>query len=234
MLARGYQAQPARTVKAIDLAADRPAGRRPDRDHRLRREGVHPAAHHHRLRRSQDCFVSAISTDIIPTQGTAIGDAITKPLPPYGRRSKNRIKPSSSSPTARTTRGTSLEQAEAACKARHRSSIPSEWDCPTGRRSPSITGKVHDRLQKGRRAGTIVVTRLDEPLLAADRDRREGDLCAGQHIRRPGLNPIYGGHQQLKMQETEIESRQFTDYEARFQYFLGHCAPAAGAGFVYL
>jgi Ca-activated chloride channel family protein len=81
-------------------------------------------------------FVSAISTDIIPTQGSAMPSH--GPLPLTARR--RTIKPSSSSPTARTTRGMSSNRLKLLPKQAS-SSIPSEWGCPTGRRSPSTTGK---------------------------------------------------------------------------------------------
>jgi Ca-activated chloride channel family protein len=61
------------------------------------------------------------------------------------------------------------------------------------------------------------VSRLDETLLQQIATAGKGIYVRASNS-EAGLRPIM--EEIGKIQETEIESRQFTDYESRFQYFL--------------
>jgi Ca-activated chloride channel family protein len=158
-------------------------------------------------------FVSAISTDIIPTQGTAVGDAIARAIASYGETKNN--KAIIIITDGEDHQGSVLEQAEAAAKAGI-AIYTIGMGLPDGAPIPVYNGKVMTGFKKDG-SGNIIVSRLDEALL-----QQIATVGKGIYVRasnsEAGLRPIM--EEIGKIQESEIESRQFTDYESRFQYFL--------------
>jgi len=158
-------------------------------------------------------FVSAISTDIIPTQGTAIGDAITRAIASYGDTKNN--KAIIIITDGEDHQGDVLEQAETAAKAGILI-YTIGMGLPDGAPIPVYNGKVMTGYKKDG-SGNIIVSRLDETLLQQIATAGKGIYVRASNS-EAGLRPIM--EEIGKIQETEIESRQFTDYESRFQYFL--------------
>jgi Ca-activated chloride channel homolog len=159
-------------------------------------------------------FVSTVSTDIIPEQGTAIGEAIALSVKAFGdtKNSKALIIISD----GEDHQGDVLEQAEAAVKkgiAIYCIGIGS----PEGAPIPEYRDGVMTGFKKDH-SGKPVVTKLDESLL-----QQIASVGGGMYVRATnseiGLKPIFD--QLSKIQKAEIETKQFTDYESRFQYFLG-------------
>lgn len=158
-------------------------------------------------------FVSAISTDIIPTQGTAIGDAISRAIASYGETKNNKALIIITD--GEDHQGSVTEQAEAAVKAGI-SIYTIGMGLTDGAPIPVYNGKVMTGFKKDG-SGNTVVSRLDESLL-----QQVAAVGKGIYVRasnsEAGLKPVMD--EIGKIQESEIETKQFTDYESRFQYFL--------------
>ncbi|MCF8277605.1 MAG: VWA domain-containing protein [Flavobacteriales bacterium] len=160
-------------------------------------------------------FLRSIDTDIVPTQGTAIGKAIELAMTSFSANSKaNRS-------IIVITDGENheddaLEQAAAAAEQGikvHTIGIG------------SIDGTPIPVYQRGQmmgyrkdRAGNTVVTKLNETML-----QQIAAAGGGTYVRannsRTGLNVLMD---ELEgMQREEFDSKMFTSYEDRFQYFFG-------------
>jgi Ca-activated chloride channel family protein len=111
--------------------------------------------------------------------------------------------------------GNVLEQTEAAVK-KGISIYTIGMGSSEGSPIPIYNGNVQTGYKKDREGNTII-TRLDETLL-----QRMASIGNGIYVRannsETGLQKIF--EEINKIQKTEIESRQFSDYENRFQYFL--------------
>jgi Ca-activated chloride channel family protein len=87
---------------------------------------------------------------------------------------------------------------------------------PDGAPIPIYNGNIRTGYKKDRE-GTTIMSRLDETLL-----QRLASIGNGTYVRannsETGLQKIL--EEINKIEKTEIESRQFSDYENRFQYFL--------------
>lgn len=158
-------------------------------------------------------FVSAISTDIVPTQGTAIGEAISRAVTSYGETKNNKALIIITD--GEDHEGNAVEQAEEAAKAGI-SIYTIGMGLPDGAPIPVYNGKVMTGFKKDG-SGNTVVSRLDEPLLQQIATAGKGIYVRANNS-EAGLKPVMD--EIGKIQESEIETRQFTDYESRFQYFL--------------
>jgi Ca-activated chloride channel homolog len=158
-------------------------------------------------------FVSAISTDIIPTQGTAIGEAITRAIASYGESKNNKALIIITD--GEDHEGSVLDQAETAVKAGI-TLYTIGMGLPDGAPIPVYNGKAMIGYKKDA-SGNTIVSRLDESLL-----QQVATVGKGIYVRannsEAGLKPVMDAIGRI--QESEIETKQFTDYESRFQYFL--------------
>jgi Ca-activated chloride channel family protein len=159
-------------------------------------------------------FLSTINTDLVPVQGTAIGDAIRIAVKSFGESKNNKALIIITD--GEDFQGNVLEEAEKAEKA----GIPIYtigMGLPEGAPIPVYKDNLMIGYKKDG-SGNPVVSRLDETLL-----QQVATVGKGVYIRasnsETGLKPILDNLS--KIQESEIEAKQFTDYEARFQYFLG-------------
>jgi len=161
-------------------------------------------------------FLNAINTNIVPVQGTAIADAIKMAAGSFGQT--NHSKAIIVISDGEDHQGDVLEQTEAAAK----NGIffyTVGMGTPEGSPIPVYSGNVQTGFKKDRE-GTTVITRLDESLL-----QRIASIGKGIYVR---ANNSEEGWQKVfddlnKIQKTELDSRQFSDYEVRFQYFAGFC-----------
>jgi Ca-activated chloride channel family protein len=160
-------------------------------------------------------FLSAVDTKIVPTQGTAIGEAIDMATVSFGETDHNKA-------IVVITDGENHEDdAIEAAKTAHDLGInvytigmglPEGAPIPIYNQYGSQTGYKKDR------SNTTVITKLNEDML-----RQIAAAGGGAYARAnnasTGLKRIFDDINEID--KKEIETRQFTDYEDRFQIFLG-------------
>jgi Ca-activated chloride channel homolog len=158
-------------------------------------------------------FVSTINPGMIPTQGTAIADAIELAIQSFGDSENNKALVIISD--GEDHQGNVLEQSELAASKgiiiyTIGMGLPEGAPIPEYRNGRRI-GFKEDR------EGNTVVSKLDETLL-----QRIATIGNGMYVRATnsttGLNKIFNDINEI--QKSEIESKQFADYENQFQYFL--------------
>jgi len=158
-------------------------------------------------------FVVTINPGMIPTQGTAIGDAVDLAINTFGESKKNKALIIISD--GEDHEGNVLEQAELAA-AKGITIYTIGMGLPEGGPIPVYNGDVLVGFKKDKE-GNAIVSKLDETLL-----QRIATIGKGMYIRatnsETGLNRIFDDINEI--QKSEIESKQFADYENQFQYFL--------------
>ncbi|MBK5286615.1 MAG: VWA domain-containing protein [Bacteroidia bacterium] len=160
-------------------------------------------------------FLNFIDTDIIPTQGTAIGAAIELAIKSFPQDQKH------NKALVIITDGENHEDdALTATKSAQEKGIIVHtfgMGSADGAPIPVYHNKVQVDYKKDRN-GTIVISKLDETELS--KIALEG---GGKFIRATnsddGLSVIV--KEINKMEKTEFGAKMITDYEDRFQYFLG-------------
>ena len=158
-------------------------------------------------------FVATINPGMIPTQGTAIKDAIDLAINTFGESKRNKALVIISD--GEDHEGNVLEQAElAATKGITIYTIG--MGLPEGGPIPIYNGDALVGFKKDKE-GNAIVSKLDETLL-----QQIASIGNGMYVRATnsatGLNRIFDDINEI--QKTEIESKQFADYENQFQYFL--------------
>jgi Ca-activated chloride channel family protein len=159
-------------------------------------------------------FLSAVDTKIVPTQGTAIGEAINMAVQSFDDNKHNKA-------IVVITDGENHEDdAVDAAKAAAEKGIKVftiGMGLPEGAPIPLYDRNGNRLGYKKDRQGKTVVTRLDEDML-----RQIAAAGGGSYVRAnnatTGLSKVLDDIN--KIQKQEIETRQFTDYEDRFQIFL--------------
>jgi len=159
-------------------------------------------------------FLSAVDTKIIPTQGTAIGEAVNMAVESFDDSKHNKA-------IVVITDGENHEDdAVGAAKAAAEKGIKVftiGMGMPDGAPIPMYDKNGNMLGYKKDRSGKTVVTKLNEDML-----RQIAAAGNGSYVRASsattGLSKILDDIN--KIQKMEIETRQFTDYEHRFQIFL--------------
>ena len=159
-------------------------------------------------------FLSVINTNSVPVQGTAIADALEMATNSFGQSKHNKAIIIISD--GEDHQGGVLEKASDAAKKGiviYTVGIGS----PEGGPIPIYTNNVLTGYLKDRE-GTTVITKLDDTLL-----QKIATIGKAMYVR--STNSEEGWQKVLddlnKIQKSELESRQFSDYEDRFQYFIG-------------
>jgi Ca-activated chloride channel family protein len=160
-------------------------------------------------------FIDTVDTDIVPVQGTAIGKAIDRAMKSFDFEE----------PTTKVliviTDGENMEGdlSEAAERAAEKDVII--YAIGMGSES-GVPIPVYD--SRGRRtdfkrnpAGEVVMTRLDRQALEKMVSYGKGKYYRGTTA-QDELNEIYDDIN--SMERREFGTKQFTDYESRFQYFV--------------
>lgn len=159
-------------------------------------------------------FTENISTGIIPTQGTAIAQAIDMAVTGFGESKHNKAIVIITD--GEDHEGNVLEQAETAVKA-NINIYTIGMGLPEGSPIPVYSNGIQTGYKKDR-DGQTVMTKLDETLL-----QRLASIGKGMYVRattsETGLGRIFD--EIGRIEKTEIEEKQFSDYEDQFQYFLG-------------
>ncbi len=160
-------------------------------------------------------FLSAVDTKIVPTQGTAIGEAIEMATLSFGETDHNKA-------IIVITDGENHEDdaVEAASLANEMgiNVFTIGMGLPEGAPIPLYNSYGVQTGFKKDKKNTTVVTKLNEDML-----RQIAAAGGGAYARAnnasSGLKRIFNDISEID--KKEIETRQFTDYEDRFQIFLG-------------
>jgi len=159
-------------------------------------------------------FLSAISTEIVPVQGTAIGSAIELAMKSFTEENdKNKA-------LIIITDGENHEDdpVSAATSAHNENIIVHT----IGMGSPSgapiiIKGRFGRQDYHIDKEGEVVVSKLDEKTLQQIAAAGHGTYIRANNV-KTGLDKIFDEID--KMEKEEYESQAYSDYEDRFQYFI--------------
>jgi Ca-activated chloride channel family protein len=158
-------------------------------------------------------FISTINTGMVPTQGTAIGEAIDIAAKSFGESKHN--KAIIIITDGEDHQGGVLEQTDDAVK-KGMAVYTIGMGLPEGAPIPVYEGDRQVGYKKDQQ-GSVIMTKLDETLL-----QKIASLGNGIYIRasnsETGLNKIFDDIN--KIEKTEIETKQYSDFEDRFQYFV--------------
>ena len=159
-------------------------------------------------------FLNTINTEMVPTQGTAIGDAIRLSLQAF-ETGEQKYKSlviitdgENHEGDAQIAVGEAVEQGVVV----HTVGVGS----PKGSPIPLYKNNVQIDFKRDR-AGNVVLSKLDETMLqqvAVKGDGKYFRLSPGNDELEQLMNEIG------TMEKKEIEERVFTDYEDQFQYFI--------------
>ncbi len=159
-------------------------------------------------------FLSAVDTKIIPTQGTAIGEAINMAVSSFDDSKHNKA-------IVVITDGENHEDdAVGAAKAAAEKGIKVftiGMGLPEGAPIPLYDRNGNKLGYKKDKQGKTVITKLDEDMLRKIAAAGDGSYVRANNA-TTGLSKVLEDINQI--QKEEIETRQFTDYEDRFQIFL--------------
>ena len=161
-------------------------------------------------------FLSTINTNIVPTQGTAIGKAIGLALNSFNMTNDQ------SKAIIIITDGENHED-DAIKKAReaqelgvyvHTIGMGSVvgGPIPLKNKNGNITGYQKDE------SGNTVITKLNETMLKEIAHNGNGSYIRANST-QSGLDALF--NEINKMEKKEIGSKVFTDYKDRFQWFIG-------------
>lgn len=161
-------------------------------------------------------FLDVVDTDVVPTPGTSIASAIKRALESY-----NFEEPSTKVLVIITdgenTEGDAFRAAQdAAAKGILLYTIG--LGSPTGTPIPVYNAAGQQIDFKRDRSGEVVVTKLDEASLEQIASIGKGKYYRGTNS-QDELEAIYKDINSL--QKREFGVKQFTDYEDRFQFFIG-------------
>lgn len=160
-------------------------------------------------------FLSAVDTKIVPTQGTAIGEAIELATLSFGETDHNKA-------IIIITDGENHEgdAVEAATLANELNInvFTIGMGLPEGAPIPIYNSYGVQTGFKKDKNNTTVITKLNEDMLRQIAAAGEGAYARANNA-STGLKRIFD--EISAIDKKEIETRQFTDYEDRFQVFLG-------------
>ncbi|MDD4848149.1 MAG: VWA domain-containing protein [Bacteroidales bacterium] len=161
-------------------------------------------------------FLNTINTNIVPTQGTAIAEAITKAMESFNFEDTHG-KAIVIITDGEDHEGKALDVAkEAAEKGVQIYTIG--MGVAEGAPIPILNARGEVTGFKTDKQGSTIITRLNETML-----QQIASIGNGMYVRanntRDGLKLIYDDIR--KMDQTEFDSQMFSDYEDQFQILLG-------------
>lgn len=163
-------------------------------------------------------FLSTVSPDIVPTQGTAVGSAIDLAIKSFGeKQDKNRAIIIISD--GENHEDDAVAQSTAAIDAGiivHAIGVGS----PEGTPIPLYVNGKKTGFRKDNE-GNTVVTKLNETMLQQIAAAGKGVYIRGNNL-SSGLRTLLD--EINKMEKKQFDSKMFTDYEDRFQYLLASAA----------
>jgi Ca-activated chloride channel family protein len=159
-------------------------------------------------------FLSTINTDIVPTQGTAIAEAIELSTESFDDNKHE--KAIIIITDGEDHEGDAIQAASATAKKGIRiytigMGLPEGGPIPVFNKSGVQTGFKKDL------KNNTVITKLNETMLQQIASKGNGKYVRANNA-QTGLSIIFD--EINKLEKTEFESRVFSDYEDRFQYLL--------------
>lgn len=162
---------------------------------------------------SAQLFLASVNTQVVPKQGTAIGAAIDLAMRSFTPD------PAPGKAIIIITDGENHEDdAVAAAEEAHKQGIVVHtigMGLPQGAPIPVVRGDRGDYRRD--KEGKVVMTRLDEATLEKV-SSAGGGLYIRANTAQVGLDELFD--EINTMQKSEIEARQFSEYEEQFQYFF--------------
>lgn len=161
-------------------------------------------------------FISTINTDLIPNQGTVVGEAVELAARSFGKDAKNKAIIIFSDGEDHEN-GDAVKAVQDAVKQGikvYTIGIGLDEGAPI-----PVFDKYGQRIgYKKDKEGNTVITKLDENIL-----RQLANIGDGMYVRASnsnvGLDDIYNDID--KIEKAEIETKVFTDYDDQFQWFVG-------------
>lgn len=163
---------------------------------------------------SAKLFLESVSTEIVPTQGTAIGAAIE-----LGMRSFSPDFEGSKAMIIITDGENHEDDAIGAATAAAENGVIVHtigMGLPQGGPIPVFRNGQKDYRKD--RDGNVVVTKLDETMLQQVAAAGKGVYVRANNA-QVGLNTLFS--EINKMESAEMESRVYSEYNDQFQYFIG-------------
>jgi Ca-activated chloride channel family protein len=163
---------------------------------------------------SAKLFLNSISTQMVPTQGTAIGAAIN-----LGIKSFNPQFAGSKAMIVITDGENHEDDAIGAATQAAKDGIviyTLGMGLPQGGPIPENAGG--QKTYRKDRQGNTIVTKLDEQLLQKIAEAGKGAYIRANNS-QVGLNNLF--NEVNKMEKSELETQIYADYDDKFQYFIG-------------
>jgi len=160
-------------------------------------------------------FLSAVDTKIVPSQGTAIGEAIDLSVASFddGEHNKAIIVITDGENHEDDAIGAATSASEIGIKV-----FTIGMGLPEGSPIPLYNQYGNQTGFKKDRQGQTVITKLNEDMLRQIAAAGDGSYARANNA-STGLRKIFDDISEIE--KKEIETKQFTDYEDRFQYYLG-------------
>lgn len=160
-------------------------------------------------------FVQSVNTETVPVQGTAIGEAIRVASKSF--EENDHSKAIIVITDGENHEGDAVEQAHLAAE-KEINVYTIGMGSPEGGPIP-VFNKYNNRIGfKKDRQGNTVITKLNEQMLQQIAAAGNGKFVRANNS-KAGLDEIFDDIN--KLEETEIESKMYSEYEDRFQYFIG-------------
>jgi len=164
---------------------------------------------------SAKMFLSTISPDIVPVQGTAIGSAIELGM--------NSFTPSVESSKALIVITDGENHEDDAVQAARSAAEKGIKVCTIGIGNPDgspvpVMGSGGQKTYLKDRQGNTVISKLDEKTLQQIAAAGNGVYVRSSDT-RIGLNTVFD--ELNKMEKQEMDVKTYSDYDERFQYFFG-------------
>jgi len=158
-------------------------------------------------------FLNTVNPDMLPVQGTAIGEAVTLGTKSFGESEHN--KAIIIITDGENHEGDALKTVEEAVELGIKV-YTIGMGLPEGGPIPILENNTLTGYKKDRE-GHIITTKLNEAMLQQIAAAGQGSYVRANNS-QAGLNKIF--EEIDKLEESEFETKTFSDYEDRFQYFL--------------
>ena len=159
-------------------------------------------------------FLSSISTKIVPSQGTAIGEAISMAVGSFDDEKHNKA-------IIVITDGENHEsdaiEAARAASEKEIAVYTIGMGLPEGTPIPLYNGYNQQIGFKKDRQGQTIITKLNETMLQQIASSGNGIYVRANNT-EAGLSKVMDKINEIE--ESEIETKMFSDYEDQFQYFI--------------
>ena len=163
-------------------------------------------------------FINTINTEIVPTQGTAIGTAIQLAVKSFGEPSENNLKKNKAIIIITDGENHEDDAINEAKNAVDQGIIIHTigMGSPNGSPIPTLSNGIKTGYRKDKE-GQTVVTKLNEQMLQDIASSGKGIYIRATNSKN-GLDILMKEFE--KMDKQEYDSKSFTEYEEQFQYFV--------------